>query len=97
MRRYCQTLGLPQAPAESLRLPEREVQEKTPDGGLGVSPNFLFFFPQDWGVKGVEQRPSAGDCAPDGWYGRGEACPRCFGIANTHLPQAYSSQLQMTH
>ncbi len=30
----------------------KEVQEKIPAGGLGVSPQFIFFFPQDWGPGG---------------------------------------------
>jgi len=41
------------------------VQEKSPAGGLGVSPNFLFSFPQDWGIQGVETRlQSSGGHSP---------------------------------
>ena len=31
----------------------KEVQKKSPAGGLGVSPNLSF--PQEWGTKGVEK------------------------------------------
>jgi hypothetical protein len=33
----------------------KEVQEKLLPGELGVSPRFsLLIFPQEWGIKGVE-------------------------------------------
>jgi hypothetical protein len=33
----------------------KEVQEKLLPGELGVSPRIFLLFPQDWGIKGVDE------------------------------------------
>jgi len=58
-------IGIRSNPKFEIRKGCTEVQEKSPAGGLGVSPNFLFSFPQDWGIQGVETRlQSSGGHSP---------------------------------